>query len=216
MYAIHPIASHTPHATHAKRFNKRFKIYATPYKAVDPYRETSLRYMGYANELGEAFTTYLPEWGLPASYCVAASYVMFDTVDKGQKAYDAADEGEKFQDTLRISAETLTWQMLASVFWPGSIIRVIVNASATMISNRDLDDQLHFLPTLIGLMAIPVIVKPIDTTVDKLMENSVSKVINGEIKTPEDASAAFMTTVGSFSVPPIMFFIAAAIKKLKT
>jgi fission process protein 1 len=216
MYAIHPIASHTPHATHAKRFNKRFKIYATPYKAVDPYRETSLRYMGYANELGEAFTTYLPEWGLPASYCVAASYVMFDTVDKGQKAYDAADEGEKFQDTLRISAETLTWQMLASVFWPGSIIRVIVNASATMISNRHLDDQLHFLPTLIGLMAIPVIVKPIDTTVDKLMENSVSKVINGEIKTPEDASAAFMTTVGSFSVPPIMFFIAAAIKKLKT
>jgi len=216
MYAIHPIASHTPYATHAKRFNKRFKIYATPYKAVDPYRETSLRYMGYANELGEAFTTYLPEWGLPASYCVAASYVMFDTIDKGQKAYDAADEGEKFQDTLRISAETLTWQMLASVFWPGSIIRVIVNASATMISNRDLDDQLHFLPTLIGLMAIPVIVKPIDTTVDKLMENSVSKVINGEIKTPEDASAAFMTTVGSFSVPPIMFFIAAAIKKLKT
>jgi fission process protein 1 len=216
MYAIHPIASHTPHATHTKRFNKRFKIYATPYKAVDPYRETSLRYMGYANELGEAFTTYLPEWGLPASYCVAASYVMFDTIDKGQKAYDAADEGEKFQDTLRISAETLTWQMLASVFWPGSIIRVIVNASATMISNRDLDDQLHFLPTLIGLMAIPVIVKPIDTTVDKLMENSVSKVINGEIKTPEDASAAFMTTVGSFSVPPIMFFIAAAIKKLKT
>jgi len=216
MYAIHPIASHTPHATHAKRFNKRFKIYATPYKAVDPYRETSLRYMGYANELGEAFTTYLPEWGLPASYCVAASYVMFDTIDKGQKAYDAADEGEKFQDTLRISAETLTWQMLASVFWPGSIIRVIVNASATMISNRHLDDQLHFLPTLIGLMAIPVIVKPIDTTVDKLMENSVSKVINGEIKTPEDASAAFMTTIGSFSVPPIMFFIAAAIKKLKT
>jgi hypothetical protein len=59
-------------------------------------------------------------------------------------------------------------------------------------------------------------VKPIDTTVDKLMETSISKVINGEIKTPEDASAAFMTTIGTFSVPPIMFFIAAAIKKLKT
>ncbi|MDA0862997.1 MAG: hypothetical protein O3A99_09845 [Proteobacteria bacterium] len=172
--------------------------------------------MGYANELGEAFTTYLPDWGLPASYCVAASYVMFDTIDKGQKAYDAADEGEKIQDTLRISAETLTWQMLASVFFPGSIIRVIVNASATVISNRHLDNDLHFLPTLIGLMAIPVIVKPIDMTVDKLIENSISKVVNGEIKTPEDASAAFMTTVGSFSIPPIMFFIAAAIKKLKT
>jgi fission process protein 1 len=205
------LATYKPHITRNTRINKRFKIYATPYKAVDPYRETSLRYMGYANELGEAFTTYLPDWGLPASYCVAASYVMFDTVDKGQKAYDAADEGEEIQDTLRISAETLTWQMLASVFWPGSIIRVIVNMAAQVSG-----DEHHYLPTLIGLMAIPAIVKPIDTTVDKLMENSISKVINGEIKTPEDASAAFMTTVGSFSVPPIMFFIAAAIKKLKT
>lgn len=205
------LATYKPHITRNTRINKRFKIYATPYKAVDPYRETSLRYMGYANELGEAFTAYLPEWGLPASYCVAASYVMFDTIDKGQKAYDAADEGERIQDTLRISAETLTWQMLASVFWPGSIIRVIVNMAAQVSG-----DEHHYLPTLIGLMAIPAIVKPIDTTVDKLMENSISKVINGEIKTPEDASAAFMTTVGSFSVPPIMFFIAAAIKKLKT
>jgi fission process protein 1 len=191
---------------------KRFKVYATAYKNVDPYRETSLRYMGYANELGEAFTSYLPEWGLPASYCVAASYVMFDTIDKGQKAFDAAEEEDKIIDTLRISTETLTWQMLASVFWPGSIIRVIVNLSANLVSN----DDLHFVPTIVGLLAIPLIVKPIDTTVDKLMENSISKVINGEIKTPEDVSAAFMTTAGSFSVPPIMFFIAAAIKKLKT
>ena len=194
------------------RHTKRFKVYATAYKNVDPYRETSLRYMGYANELGEAFTSYLPEWGLPASYCVAASYVMFDTIDKGQKAFDAAEEEDKIIDTLRISTETLTWQMLASVFWPGSIIRVIVNLSANIVSN----DDLHFVPTIVGLLAIPLIVKPIDTTVDKLMETSISKVINGEIKTPEDASAAFMTTIGTFSVPPIMFFIAAAIKKLKT
>lgn len=216
MFAVQPLAIHKPVSGHIKRNDKRFRIYSTVYKNIDPYRETSLRYMGYANELGEAFTTYLPDWGLPASYCVAASYVMFDTIDKGQKAFDAAEEGEKLQDTLRISLETLTWQMLASVFWPGSIIRVIVNASATMISNNHLDDGLHFLPTLIGLAAIPVIVKPIDTTVDKLMENSVSKVLNGEIKTPEDASAAFLTTIGSFSVPPIAFFIAAVIKKLKT
>ena len=194
------------------RHTKRFKVYATAYKNVDPYRETSLRYMGYANELGEAFTSYLPEWGLPASYCVAASYVMFDTIDKGQKAFDAAEEDDKIIDTLRISTETLTWQMLASVFWPGSIIRVIVNLSANLVSN----DDLHFVPTIVGLLAIPLIVKPIDTTVDKLMETSISKVINGEIKTPEDASAAFMTTVGTFSVPPIMFFIAAEIKNLKT
>jgi fission process protein 1 len=211
MFAIQPLASYKPVSVHTKRNNKRFRIYSAVYKNVDPYRETSLRYMGYANELGEAFTSYLPEWGLPASYCVAASYVMFDTIDKGQKAFDAAEEEDKLTDTLRISTETLTWQMLASVFWPGSIIRVIVNMAAHVTG-----DEHHFLPTLVGLAAIPIIVKPIDTTVDKLMESSISKVINGEIKTPEDASTAFMTTVGSFSVPPILFFVAAIIKKLKT
>ena len=189
------------------KHTKRFKVYATAYKNVDPYRETSLRYMGYANELGEAFTSYLPEWGLPASYCVAASYVMFDTIDKGQKAYDAAEEEDKLIDTLRISAETMTWQMLASVFWPGSIIRVIVNMAAHMAG-----DEHQFLPTLVGLAAIPMIVKPIDTTVDKLMETSISKVIHGEIKTPEDASTAFTTTMGSVSVPPTMYLLADFIK----
>lgn len=197
------------------KHNKRFKIYSTAYKNVDPYRETSLRYMGYANELGEAFTTYLPEWGLPASYCIAASYVMFDTIDKGEKAYQGAEEEDKIMDTLRISTETLTWQMLASVFWPGSIIRVIVNMAASIISTNNMDDNqvMHFLPTLIGISAIPMIVKPIDSTVDKIMEGSISKVIHGEIKTPEEAQAAAMTTVGSISVPPIMYFVASLIKK---
>ena len=197
------------------KHNKRFKIYSTAYKNVDPYRETSLRYMGYANELGEAFTTYLPEWGLPASYCIAASYVIFDTIDKGEKAYQGAEEEDKIVDTLRISTETLTWQMLASVFWPGSIIRVIVNMAASIISSNNMDDNqvMHFLPTLIGISAIPMIVKPIDSTVDKIMEGSISKVIHGEIKTSEEAQVAAMTTVGSISVPPIMYFVASLIKK---
>jgi fission process protein 1 len=172
--------------------------------------------MGYANEVGEAFTVFIPEWGVPASYCVAASYVMFDTIDKGQKAYETADEETKIQDALKVSAETMTWQMLASVFWPGSIIRVIVNMSDNMIANKLTENEqfAHVLATLFGLMAIPMIIKPIDTTVDKVMETSISKVIHGKIKTPEDASAAFMTSMGSFSVPPIMYSLASYIKSV--
>ena len=55
---------------HTNRFKKTLKTCAA---VVDPYRDTSLRYMGYANEVGEAFTAFIPEWGVPASYCVAAS-----------------------------------------------------------------------------------------------------------------------------------------------
>jgi fission process protein 1 len=172
--------------------------------------------MGYANEVGEAFTAFIPEWGVPASYCVAASYVMFDTIDKGQKAYETADEENKIQDALKVSAETMVWQMLASVFWPGSIIRVIVNMSDHMLAQKltGNDQYAHVLATLFGLMAIPMIIKPIDTTVDKVMETSISKVIHGKIKTPEDATAAFMTSMGSFSVPPIMYSLASYIKKV--
>ena len=101
--------------------------------------------------------------------------------------------------------------MLASVFWPGSIIRVIVNASANVISNNHLDNNhiVHFFPTLVGLSAIPLIVKPIDSTVDALMEASISKVIHGKIKTPEEAGAVMMTAMGSISVPPVMYLFAA-------
>ena len=204
MYAItSPTLTCRPHVKHSKRL----KVHSRAYKSADPYRDSSLRYMGYANEIGEAFTTYLPEWGLPASYCVAASYVLFDTIDKGEKAYHGAEEGDKLIDTLRISTETMTWQMLASVFWPGSIIRVIVNMAAHMAG-----DDHQFLPTLVGLAAIPMIIKPIDTTVDKLMETSISKVIHGKIKTPEDASTAFMTAMGSASVPPVMYLLADVVK----
>ena len=87
--------------------------------------------------------------------------------------------------------------------------------AASIISSNNMDDNqvMHFLPTLIGISAIPMIVKPIDSTVDKIMEGSISKVIHGEIKTSEEAQVAAMTTVGSISVPPIMYFVASLIKK---
>jgi hypothetical protein len=44
------------------------------------------------------------------------------------------------------------------------------------------------------------------------METSISKVINGEIETPEDASAAFMTAMGSVSIPPAMYLLADVVK----
>jgi len=194
MYAICGIR--TPPTVH-KKAQKNIIRY------IDPYRETSLRYMGYANDLGEAFTPYLPDWGLPASYSIAATYVLFDTIDKGQKAYETAEEIDRIKDTLRASVETLTWQLLASVFCPGSIIHVIVSATATLLARCHLDDvsSLHFLPTFMGVLAIPVIIKPIDETIDKFVN---------DVKTTESVHFAFV------SVPPILYLIATVIKKMKT
>lgn len=43
-------------------------------EAFDPLRDGPLRYLGYANEMGEAFAAWLPAFGVPASYCVALGY----------------------------------------------------------------------------------------------------------------------------------------------
>mmetsp|Transcript_18431 Transcript_18431/g.45841 ORF Transcript_18431/g.45841 Transcript_18431/m.45841 type:complete len:262 (-) Transcript_18431:263-1048(-) len=187
---------------------------------VDLFRDTPLRYMGYANEVGESFTAFLPVWGVPASYGVAAVYVMMDTVDKTIKAYKGETvDGEKVKRAAVVGLDTFTWQMLASVFWPGSFIRVVVYSTQLALVVADLPpvevagiDVLTVLPTAAGLLTIPFIVKPIDVTIDKAMEMSVSKVLNGKVQGFSDAGVALAVIGGCLALPPTLFSVAAAIK----
>jgi hypothetical protein len=48
----------------------------------DPLRDGPLRYLGYSNEIGEAFASWLFPGGVLLSYAVALGYVIFDAVDK--------------------------------------------------------------------------------------------------------------------------------------
>merc|ERR1712072_296759 len=144
---------------------------------------------GYANECGEAFATWLPPFGVPASYGVAAVYVLADTFDKAIKANN--EKGAK--EGLIVGLDTVTWQMLASVFWPGSFIRVTVNTTNLFLSKIPVDvpdvfgiDVERALPTFVGLMTIPFIVKPIDKTIDWAMEESVTKVLRGKCSLPAE------------------------------
>jgi|TARA_B100001142_G_scaffold289395_1_gene306161 fission process protein 1 len=161
--------------------------------------------MGYANEVGEALEDYLPDWGIPASYCVAATYVIFDTLDKGQRAYDSTPREDRFEETLRASTETLVWQLLASIIWPGGVIKLFVNVIDLIIPYDD-----TILPTFIGILLIPVIIRPIDVFVDLLMEDTISRVIRG------DTTIALWNMMTSVSIPPVLYIIGSVIKKIKT
>ena len=70
-------------------------------KEYDVFRDSLLRYMGYANECGEAFVAWLPVWGVPATYGIAATYVLADTVDKGVKRWKKAEGGERSREPSR-------------------------------------------------------------------------------------------------------------------
>ena len=101
----------------------------------DLLRETNLRYLGYANEIGEAFKRFLPPSLYKFSYVVAAGYVLADSVDKGMRAFHtwraeqqakddplSADYNKEPASTMPIItavADTLVWQTFASVAVPG-------------------------------------------------------------------------------------------------
>ena len=82
---------------------------------------------------------------------------------------EPTDEDNKAKRGAIVALDTLTWQMLASVFWPGSFIRCVVNATAVAVAAAHLDasvgaDVAKAIPTVAGIAAIPFIVKPIDGT----------------------------------------------------
>ena len=190
-------------------------------ESYDIYRDSPLRYMGYANECGEAFAAWLPPFGVPATYVVAAVYVLADTFDKAIKA----NKEKGMKEGVIVGLDTVTWQMLASVFWPGSFIRVMVNATNLLVSKLPADLSLDVggldaetiekaLPTAIGLMTIPFIVKPIDKTIDWAMEESVTKVLRGKCESPADYAKAAGIVGACLAVPPALFSFAGVIGDL--
>jgi hypothetical protein len=53
---------------------------------VDLYRDTALRYLGYSNEVGEAFRPLVGNFGANLTYVVAVGYVLADSIDKAIKS----------------------------------------------------------------------------------------------------------------------------------
>ncbi|KAM6241892.1 mitochondrial fission process protein 1 isoform 2-T2 [Spheniscus humboldti] len=132
----------------------------------DLYRETWVRYLGYANEVGESFRPLVPVPVVWASYGVASAYVTADAIDKGRRA--AAS--------------------LASVAIPGVTINRLCAASLALLGalTRWPLPLRRWTTTALGLAAIPLIITPIDRTVDFLMDSSLRKLyrVPGEPPAP--------------------------------
>ena len=137
---------------------------ATPSPAsVDLYRDTPVRFLGYANELGESFKPLIPRVAYLGTYGVACAYVAADANDKYQRDGDVAR-----------GVDALIWQALASVIVPGFVVNRVV-ATAGRATTRPM------VPTFCGLASIPLIIKPIDHAVDAAMDASLRPYV---LKTP--------------------------------
>ncbi|CAM9215108.1 unnamed protein product [Discosporangium mesarthrocarpum] len=151
---------------------------------VDIFRDTALRYLGYANECGEAFRPLIPEAAVLLSYGVAIAYVSADAIYKGYQCSRDSKPNftgeEKFGPSvcaLPASFDVLTFQMLASVVFPGFTINRWVAFIAFMINYLDLNTQIpgliDWFPTAAGLALIPFIVAPLDNLVEEMLDRTI-------------------------------------------
>ncbi|NXO02983.1 MTFP1 protein, partial [Rhinopomastus cyanomelas] len=145
----------------------------------DPYRDTWVRYLGYANEVGESFRSLVPVPVVWASYGIATAYVTADAIDKGQRAATAhaQDPARAMQVGVAV-VDTFVWQSLASVAIPGITINRLCATSLALLGalTRWPLPIRRWTTTALGLAAIPLIITPIDRTVDFLMDSSLRKL----------------------------------------
>lgn len=145
----------------------------------DRYRDTWVRYLGYANEVGESFRSWVPKTVVWLSYGVASSYVLADAIDKGKKAGEVPgpEAGRSTRMTVAV-VDTLVWQGLASVAIPGFTINRICAASLYVLgtATRWPLTVRKWTTTAVGLLAIPIIIHPIDRSVDFLLDSSLRKL----------------------------------------
>ncbi|NXC41160.1 MTFP1 protein, partial [Penelope pileata] len=149
----------------------------------DLYRDTWVRYLGYANEVGESFRPIVPVVAVWASYGVATAYVTADAVDKGRRAAAAhAEDPSRTRRVVVAVADTFVWQSLASVAIPGLTINRLCAASMALLGacTRWPLPLRKWATTALGLAAIPAIITPIDRSVDFLMDSSIRKLYGTE------------------------------------
>lgn len=149
------------------------------------FRDSTLRYCGYANEVGESFRLQYPKFVIP-SYLIAFGYCVADSALATYSVMTEDDVDEKeINRPKNVRAaiagfDTLLWQGLASVAIPGGVINFIVRSSRmALIRTVGLPAYLiKWFPTALGLCSIPVIIQPIDHTVDFLLDNTTRKLLN--------------------------------------
>lgn len=164
----------------------------------DVFRDSILRYAGYLNEIGEAFRPLVPSEVVVLSYILTISYIVADAGWKAReykrKNSDLYNGGFNFGGPIA-AVDTLLFQLIASVIFPGFIINRWVTLVAyltyeqlklpDLVSSMDLEPfsigSIHVvpsalvfdIPTALGLLLIPFIVKPLDELTEYALDTTV-------------------------------------------
>ncbi|KAL6049276.1 Mitochondrial fission process protein 1 [Balamuthia mandrillaris] len=145
----------------------------------DLYRDTPVRFLGYANELGEACRPILPVSIVWGSYAVACLYILADTRDKAKRAYNNPQNQmtpiERKATAVERATDTILWQFFASLTIPSLIVNRTCKLASHVLNRAPSlsPSSRRWGSTLAGLLAIPFIVQPIDHGVHWAMDSSI-------------------------------------------
>jgi fission process protein 1 len=143
----------------------------------DIFKDSVLRYLGYSNEIGEAFRPIISTKIVTYSYLLEFVYFISDTVHKGHKAYiDNKNKEDVMRHISKASIYTMVWQCFASVILPAFTINRIVKLFGYLSRNYSNNRFIvKYFPTFIGLTVIPILPGILDPIVNKAMEKTFGK-----------------------------------------
>ena len=141
-------------------------------KKKNIFRDTPLRFLGYANEVGESFRPLIPLKLVISTYVVSGFYVFADSLFIGLNSYNL-DVSENRKISFLVSfSKCLLWQLLATELLPGFIVYKIVKIAKFSKKYLKLKNETlsKWFPTLVGLSFIPTFPYTVDPFVDYCME----------------------------------------------
>eukprot|EP00754_Rhynchopus_humris_P013220 Rhum_TRINITY_DN14319_c0_g1::Rhum_TRINITY_DN14319_c0_g1_i1::g.81638::m.81638/K17981/MTFP1, MTP18; mitochondrial fission process protein 1 len=143
-------------------------------KGYDWWRDSTVRYAGYANELGEAFRPLIHPYAVYASYAVAIGYSAGDAADKTRLALAANDNDWRHGAAAGTSAAL--WQTLASVTVPAFFVNKQVAMTSSLLKGRPATGLLRFVPTVSGLALIPFLPYVLDPPITQVVDAVTSLI----------------------------------------
>lgn len=139
----------------------------------DLWRHSPIRYLGYANEVGEAFRYQISLKFLLGTYCISSFYIICDTIDKVIKLKHKQNKENKIDNVSLIKSSflTLTWQLISTEILPGFFVFIVVKCAKNFkFSYIKQNNIRYWVPTIIGLCWIPFFPSFIDPSVDFLFD----------------------------------------------
>lgn len=146
-------------------------------KEYDIYKDSYLRYLGYSNEIGEAFRKVTSRGFVAFTYLLEFGYFAGDTFHKGHKAYhDCKDHENQIYHVIKHSGYTILWQFFATCLIPPLAIHLVVGRTHNYLTRRNFSaNSIRYIPLSLGLIMIPLFNIYIDPIVGDTLDNLFEK-----------------------------------------